>query len=149
MNFVNVKKRKMFLNFFRRPWMNEVDRLQAQIKEIQEKCSHDFEINLGYDRWVGGRTETSEFETTKVPDVFVGVDSEKRIFLSTGFKCKKCNIMGKTNCQEKCARCLGHVVKGEKYRREIFFGEGHGYYRVRLYKCEKCGFTIAVDEFDQ
>lgn len=128
--------------------MNEVDRLQAQIKEIQEKCPHDFETSTG-DRWVDGRVETSEFKATKVPGVFVGVDSQKRIYLSVNIKCKKCNIERKVGCREKCVRCLGHVVKGEKHRREEFFAEDYGYYCVYLYKCEKCGFTIAVDEIDQ
>jgi len=130
--------------------MNEVDRLLAQIKEIQEKCSHVFETSPHYDRWVHPQTgQADNPEPTLVPNVFVGVDDQRRISLTVKFVCKKCNVGGKANCRQKCVRCLGPMVKGEKHLREEYFGEKYSYYRVYLYICEMCGFTIAVDEFDQ
>ena len=90
--------------------MNEVDRLQAQIIEIQEKCTHDFETILGYERWIEFGVAPATLQTTKVPNVFIGYDCERRIILSIKFKCKKCNMCcggDKGSCSTDEKSCCG------------------------------------------
>ena len=122
---------------------NNVDKHYKYIEDIQYCCSHDFRF-----------LEPPELRESKVPGVFIifqadwgGVAGPEEVKL----QCLYCSLEKVWVPLHLCPKCLyeGEFKKSELQRREIYFGEGYGYYRARPCSCPKCGFQIVADEWDQ
>ncbi|MBI2058114.1 MAG: hypothetical protein HYT63_04025, partial [Candidatus Yanofskybacteria bacterium] len=123
---------------------NDVDIYLRNVEEIQHNCKHDFRF-----------LEPPDLRESKVKDVFIAFQADwdpltepKKVKL----QCLRCSLQKVCDSLETCFRCLyeGGFEKSDfLHRRGTYFGEGYSYYRVRLYKCPKCGLQMVADEWDQ
>lgn len=120
--------------------VNEVDRLKARIKEMQDNCYHNFRLK-----------EKPKLRKTLVRGVFVGSVKHSNSTPIT-LICIKCSKEKETDISETCPKCLSPMEKkislGGESRKE-YFGEQYLYFAIELSRCTKCNFTIASDEWCQ
>ncbi len=123
---------------------NDVDRHHRYIEDIQYCCEHDFRF-----------LEPPDLRESEVKDVFIAFQADWRSPTEpeeVKLQCMHCSLQKVWDSLETCSRCLyeGGFEKSDfLHGRALYFGEGYSYYRVRLYKCPKCGFQMVSDEWDQ
>ena len=113
--------------------LNEVDKLETRIKEIQDNCDHDFRL-----------TEEPKLRETRVSGVFVGSVKGFGAPRMT-LVCLKCSKVKETNVSEICPRCLGSMKPGKCLRagsREKYFEGRYLYYSITLSYCPNCNFIV-------
>ena len=127
--------------------MNEVDRLERRIAQIQQNCEHEIEI-----------TEGPTLVESLVSGVFVGdlegpadadLEHPNNRFTMT---CLKCSARKDAHAQGICPKCLRPMGEarclGAGSRKE-YFGQEYLYFAAAIARCTSCSFAIARDEWDQ
>ncbi len=122
----------------RRP--NKVDLLQIEISSLQGVCDHLFVP-----------FEPVILQESLVPEIFLANDKHGYTnppCIKT--QCTRCSFRKEFSVTDICPKCMHEMIKGELDRpREKYHGEQNGYNSSRIYTCNKCGFTLVADEWDQ
>ncbi|MDP1689592.1 MAG: hypothetical protein Q8L52_00060 [bacterium] len=117
---------------------NAVDALQAQIRQIQGACQHQYKIFPG----------SFSLGKSKVEEVLIGSIMGAQIIIS--MRCDRCSSVKREFVTDVCPHCAGKMIEGDIHERAKYFTDGeYLYYGARLYTCESCHRTVAVDEWDQ
>lgn len=119
---------------------NAVDQLQERIKEFQRACRHNFRVVLTH--------YFPQPEASLVNGVFIGEDQYGNP-ISMELLCLRCSLNKTSMIEDTCPRCLGKMKKGILEPRARYHGAGgRPRYASRLYSCQRCKLTVAVDEQD-
>jgi len=130
--------------------MNKVDQLQEEIKNIQDSCTHSYDmiampilLESNVSGVYIGTCEGGQAELTQNPNPR---NFNPRFIL----QCTQCSSKRQCNIIGTCPMCYG-VMKTDHYlqSREKYYGVSYLYFMAKLHWCGVCKFRAVTEEFDQ